>query len=166
MKTGLLERVMTRRYGRPTMGIRHGLPAKCWNLHDPDHAAAFYVGMKWNSAAGAQYTPLKEIYGDVFGGFLIKNILKVAVLLPREVYGLWNIEELRDLPQVRHALVRDPAVDYFMDAANVWYYGHRRGDLYVYDTATDELDSLGPIEQALEELLEDWEAARQANKDR
>jgi hypothetical protein len=48
-----------------------------------------------------------------------------------------------------------------MGASNVWYYGVKRGELYVFDTAYDELDSLGPIEPALEELVDQWEAAGQ-----
>jgi len=46
-----------------------------------------------------------------------------------------------------------------MDASNVWYYGHKKGELYVFDTETDELDSLGPVESALEALMDQWEDA-------
>jgi hypothetical protein len=53
----------------------------------------------------------------------------------------------------------DPTVAFFMDASNVWFYGHRDGTLFVYDSETDELDDLGPIEAALEKVIADWEAS-------
>jgi hypothetical protein len=53
----------------------------------------------------------------------------------------------------------DPAIDYFMDQYNVYYYGIKRGELYAFDSATDELDSLGPVESAVQTLLDDIEDA-------
>jgi len=35
----------------------------------------------------------------------------------------------------------------------------KAGELFVFDTATDELDSLGPFESAFHSLLAQWEAA-------
>jgi hypothetical protein len=161
MRTGLLEKVLMRRFGQPVLCIDEGLAAKSWDGKPPNEQALLYVGMKWHGLLGARYASLREIYGNAFGGYLLKNSLKVAVLVPREVYGLWNIDELRMLPAVQHAQVLDPAIDYFMDAANVWYYGHKAGELWVYDTTFDELDCPGPIEPALEELMEQWDAAGQ-----
>jgi len=117
--------------------------------------------MEWTESRDARFAPLKGIYGDIFGGFLIKNILKVAILLPKKVYGLWNIEELRKRPAVQRAIVRDPAINFFMDEANVLFYGIKDGKLYVFDAETDELDSLGPIEPALETVMDELESARE-----
>ena len=161
MKLGILERVLIRRYGQPRLCIADGLIAKSWNSEPPHEHALLYVGMKWQGYLGARFASLKEIYGDALGGYLHKNALKVASLLPRDIYGIWNIDELRSLPAVQHALILDPAIDYFMDAANVWYYGHKAGELWVYDTTFDELDCLGPIEPAIEELIEQWIVAGQ-----
>jgi hypothetical protein len=47
-----------------------------------------------------------------------------------------------------------------MDAANVWYYGVKDADLWVYDRETDELDNEGPLEDALEALIGEWEVAK------
>jgi len=58
---------------------------------------------------------------------------------------------------VQSALLMDPAIDYFMEAANVWYYGLKGTELYVFDSEFDELDSLGPVEPALEEVIDRWE---------
>ncbi len=117
--------------------------------------------MKWEGRLGTRFAGLKGIYGNAFGGFLVGNSLKIAVLLPRKVWGLWRIDELQMLRPVRIALAIDPAIDFFMDAANVWYYGHKEGELYVFDAETDELDSLGPIEPALDSLIDQWEEAGQ-----
>ncbi len=83
------------------------------------------------------------------------------MLLPGSFYELWNIDELRGLPAVQHAQTKDPAIDYFMEAYNVYYYGLKAGELYVFDAETDELDSLGPVESALETLIDEFESARE-----
>jgi hypothetical protein len=160
MKAGLLERILTCRYGEPTISTRHGLPARCWNLGDPDYSSALYTGMKWSGPLGTRYASLKDIYGDVFGGFLIINTLKVAMLSPHKVWGLWNIDEFRMQPEVRHALARNPNIDFFMDQDMVLFYGIKKEQLFVFDAETDELDSLGPVEPALETVLDELEAAR------
>ena len=54
---------------------------------------------------------------------------------------------------------KDSAIDFFMDAYNVYFYGIKRGELYVFDAETDELDSLGPIESALETVMDELESA-------
>ncbi len=157
MKSGLLEKVLTRRYGEPILCIRDGLAAKCWDRGDPDKEARLYIGMKWQSELGLRFRSLREIYGDSYGGVLVKNLLKAAILAPRQLFAVYNIDELRELPAVQRALLMDPAIDFFMHAANVWYYGLKGGELYVFDSEFDELDSLGPVEAALEEIMDRWE---------
>ncbi len=161
MNIGLLERILIRRYGQPIMTTRRDLPALCWNPDEFDYATVLYVGMEWKSILAHRFVSLKEIYGNAFGGFLIKNALKVAMLPPQTVYGLWAIGKFRVQPDVQRALTMDPAIDYFMDSSNVWFYGHKAGELYVFDSETDELDSLGPIESAIETLIDEWEAVRE-----
>ena len=158
MEAGVFERVLTRRYGKPVTSIRDGMGAKVWNPGDDNYEARLYLGMKWSGIASLRYASLRDIYGDSFGGVLIKNTLRAALLSPRSLFALWNIEELRMLPAVQYAVARDPGIDYFMDEDNVLYYGVKNGELYVFDTATHELDPLGPVEQALETMLDEWEA--------
>lgn len=158
MKTGVLEKVLTRRYGRPVVTTRRGLPARCWNPDEFDYATVLYIGMEWKGTAQLRLASLKEIYGDAFGGFLIKNTLKVANLLPQKVYGIWNIDDLRMQPEVQQALTKDPRIDFFMDAYNVYFYGIKQGQLYVFDAETDELDLLGPTEPALEKIMDELES--------
>jgi hypothetical protein len=158
MKTGLLERILTRRYGKPELCIRDGMAAKHWDTGFPNDEALLYAG-KWPGILAVRFASLKEIYGDTYGGFLFGDSLRAANLLSREIYALWNMDEFRVQPEVQHALVLDPAVDYFMDSFNIYFYGIKRGQLYVYDAGTDEFDSLGPIEAALEERLDELETA-------
>jgi hypothetical protein len=136
-----------------------GREARCWKPDEWDYDAVLYVGMQWHGRLGTRFASLKEIYGDACGGYLKKNLLKVALLLPRKIYGVWRIDDLHKLPPIRRALELDPSIVFFMDSANVWYYGHKAGELYVFDTQTDELDSLGPIERVLETLMDQWEVA-------
>jgi hypothetical protein len=155
MEIGILEKVLTRRYGQPITSIRHGMDARLWNTHNPDDEAVLYLGMKWTGLLQTRFSSLRGIYGDSCGGYLIKNALKAAILLPRKVYGVWNIDDLQMQPEVQQAVVMDPAIDYFMEASNVWFYGVKAGQLYVFDSETDELDRLGPVEPALETLMDE-----------
>jgi len=161
MKTGLLERMLVRRYGNSVACIRDGMPAKCWRIFQPEDESVLYTGMKWRGILEARFSSLREIYGDAFGGILINNCLKAAVLLPREFFAVWNIDELRSRPAVQRAAVRDPGIDFFMEAYNVYFYGVKAGKLFVFDSETDELDSLGPIESALETVMDEFEKARE-----
>jgi hypothetical protein len=155
MQAGILERVLTRRYGQPVLSIMDGLAAKCWNPDEFDYASVLYLGMKWHGEVGARFSSLRGIYGGSCGGYLIKNALRAAILLPKNVYGVWNIDDLRMQPALQHAIVMDPTIDYFMESSNVWFYGHKAGELYVFDSEYDELDCLGPIESALENVFND-----------
>jgi hypothetical protein len=155
MKPGLLEKVLTRCYGPPIPCIRDGLAAKSWNYAHPDEEALLYMGMKWEGKPSLRFSSLREIYGQASGGYLIKNALKVAVLTPRRIYGVWPMDEFQIQPEILHALTIDPGVDYFMDQYNVLFYGLKKGALYVFDSEMDEFDSLGPIETALERLMDE-----------
>ncbi len=164
MEAGILEKVLTRRHGQPLIAIRDGMAAKVWNTNHPDDEAGLYIGMQWRGILGARFQSLRGIYGDSCGGYLIKNTLKAAILLPKKTYGIWNIDDLRTQPEVLHAVTRDPAIDYFMEEHNVLFYGVKRRELYVLDAETDQSDSLGPIESALDTLMDEWESIRKENR--
>jgi hypothetical protein len=166
MQTGLLEKTLTRRHGRPLACIRDCMSARYWNTGQPDYEAVLYVGMKWHGILGARFAGLKEIYGDAFGGFLMGDSLRAALLSSKQVYALWNIDDLLMQPEVQHALVKAPGIDFFMDAYNVWFYGIKKGELYVFDAEYDELDSLGPIERALETVLIEFESTLEEDSSR
>jgi hypothetical protein len=159
MSAGLLEKILIRRYGQPNLILRRGMIAKSWKTPYPEDESLLYMGMKWKGELAARFGSLQDIYGDACGGYLLKNILKVAVLISKDIYGLWNVDELRAQPDVHHAVAKDPSVDYFMDEVNVRFFGIKKGQLYVFDAEFDELYSLGPIEPALHALMDQWEAA-------
>ena len=159
MESGILERVLTCRYGKPVICIRDGMAARSWNSDDPRSEALLYVGMKWSGLLNMRFSSLRAIYGDSAGGFLQGDSLRAALLWPKPVHALWYIDDLRVQPEVMHALSKDPAIEYFMDSNNVYFYGLKAGQLYVFDAETDELDPLGPVEQALETLMDEVEAA-------
>jgi hypothetical protein len=165
MNTGIIEKILYRRYGQPTPSIENPFIKFTWNTDNPDDECILYMHMK-SRQKGRPHPSIKEIYGDAIGGFLIGDSLKIASLSTEKIWGLPHIDKLRTLQVIEHSAVMDPQVDYFMDAANVWYYGVKRGDLYVFDTTFDELDSLGPIEAALETLMDEWESSRQRVRNR
>jgi len=115
--------------------------------------------LAWTDSLRAEYGALEPIYGNARGAFLVKSSLKVATLSGPAEWGLYPIELLREQPEVRFANSIDPDLAFFMDASNVWYYGLKQGQLWCFDAATDELDSCGPVEQALEALIGKWEIA-------
>ena len=87
MSVGLLERILVRRYGQPNLIISDGMMAKSWPTPYPDDESLLYMGMKWKGELAARFGSLKDIYGDACGGYLVKNILKVAVIVPETFTG-------------------------------------------------------------------------------
>jgi hypothetical protein len=99
------------------------------------------------------------IYGDARGGFVIGDSLKLSLLEGPNVFGLHRIEELQGQQEIQRASALDPQIAFFMDSANVWFYGIKAGELFVYDAETAELDSLGPVDSALRTLLLEFDEA-------
>ena len=158
MKNGLFEKILNKRYGKPTISEKGYLIEKIWGKENDDVASVLYVDMKDYGVTCSCISWLKYLYGDSIGGFLIGNSLKIASLSAKPIFGLYTIYELQKQPEVQKALSIDQNVDFFMDASNVWYYGLKSGELFVYDTETFELDPLGPVEMALETLIDEWES--------
>jgi hypothetical protein len=155
---GILEKVLVDLNGPAEIVEGHPFREKRWNSGGPD-CDVLYFGTDWTTKPAVDLKMHKALYGDACGGFLAGNSLKVAMLSSRTVFGLYTIEELLALPPVQRARELDAAVQYFMDAANVWYYGHKNGGLFVYDVESDEVDELGPLEKELLKLIEEWRAA-------
>jgi len=159
MSSGLFEGILRRRYGAPRISREGPFVQWCWNDAQPEASSVLYLGNEGRPQALERFPGLATIYGDAVGGFLIGDSLKLAMLVPHHVYGLYHIAELLSQPELLLARRLDPAVEFFMDAANVWYYGQKGGNLYVFDAETSELDALGPLQVALEELLGEWASA-------
>jgi hypothetical protein len=101
---------------------------------------------------------LEPIYGNFRGGVVLGDWLHIATFARPDIWGLYPIRELQATPQIREALAREPGICYFMDAANVWYYGVRDGELWCYDTDPDEFYSFGPMAEGFEQLLRMYES--------
>jgi hypothetical protein len=156
---GLFHRILTQRYGMPEVSSSRGLVTNQWNVQDESKRCILYLGMNWEAQNDNFKSAYKELYGDAFGGYLLLNSIKIATLAGVEVYGLYTIEQLQERPEIFQAKTIDPDIHFFMDSANVWFYGHKNGYLYVYDGETEELDQLGLIEIEIEKLLIQWEEA-------
>lgn len=154
MKKGILERMLIKRYGQPYNAIEHGMHAHCWNLHKDDFHTCLYQGMNWRSLNGLRFKSLREIYGSSIGGYLLRHGLRVVNLTEYDIPGIWNIDEFRIQPNVQHAYILDPKIDYFMDQDNYNYYGIKGDDLYEYNSEYEEVTLLGPIEPAIEEVFD------------
>lgn len=154
---GLLEKVLTCRYGTPESEPNNGMIAKYWRRAD-SHASILYFDRDSEKRAQTDATVHSVLYGDCCGGKLIGGALKIATLRDCSVWDLYNLRELSQQPEVLRAQALFAGVEYFMDAANVWFYGHRGGYLYVYDAEVDEVYELGTLESALDIIFDEWEA--------
>jgi len=156
---GLLERVLRDRYGEPAILVSGLFREFQWNTNCESRKCVLYKPNPPGIDVASPLGDLGSIYGDAVGGFFLLNALKVAMLEGPNVFGLYKIDELQAHPAVRYANTLDPAIAFFMDASNEWYYGVNRGELYVLDSAFKELHLLGGAHSQLHRLLEQWEEA-------
>lgn len=156
---GILPAVLTKLYGWPHVIESSPWIEHRWNERRFENCCILYEPMPQDAIATSNATGLEELYGDSIGGFLVGDSLKIATRCDLKIWGLYRIVELRNHPAVLHAQLQDSNISYFMDAANTWYYGVKAGDLWVYDTAGDELDCLGEISCGLQTLIQQWDAA-------
>jgi hypothetical protein len=156
---GILERVLVRLYGQPDETYIQGMRAKIWGGPKASLSELYYSA-DWTRPPASDFRVHQQIYGACCGGTLVDDSLKVAMPSSKKLFGIYNLHELGERMEVKRAMELDPDLAFFMAASNVWYYGHKCGRLFVYDAPFDELDDLGPIESALEEVIERWEAAK------
>ncbi len=154
-----IESVLKDRYGDPTIAPGADFLEYRWNEHDEKLTCLLYKALATSSAGNVKLRALGPVYGDALGGFLLLDSLRLAMLAGPPVYGLYAIDELWAQPEVSDANRLNREIQFFMDAANVWFYGMKEGELYVYDSEAAELMRLGPFDLAIRELLEQWEQA-------
>ncbi len=157
--SGLFYKILTRRYGVPKVISSRGYVTNQWNAENESNRCVLYLGMTWGGQSDEFKRTYKGLYGTAFGGYLLLNSLKIATLAGVDIYGLYTIEELQSRREIVQANTIDPDIHFFMDSSNVWFYGHKKGYLYVYDGETDELAQLGLIEAEIEKLIMQWEGA-------
>ncbi len=156
---GLIENVLTERFGLPTilpseLGAEHR-----WNTDEEGLECILFEPLVWDERLRCKHGILEALYGDAKGGFLLGDTLKVSLLEGPRVFGLYLIDELRSQPDVRRAHELDREICFFMDSANVWFYGLKAGELFVYDSGTRELNDLGPVQPAMQQVLIEFEEA-------
>ncbi|MDC3960247.1 hypothetical protein [Polyangium jinanense] len=156
---GILERVLIRRYGQPDETYKEGMRAKIW-ASGTAFVSVLYYSTDWTRPPASEFRMHQQIYGACRGGTLVDSSLKVAMPAWETPFYLYGLHGLGEQVEVKRALELDPELSFFMDASNVWYFGHKQGKLFVYDAPFDELDELGPIESALEEIIAQWEEAK------
>jgi hypothetical protein len=154
---GILERVLVRRYGQPELKYEDGMQKKIWR-EGTAFFSDLYYSTDWTRPPASDFRMHQPIYGASSGGTLVGDSLKVATPWSKKVYGIYNLHTFGERMEVQRAMELDPELAFFMAASNVQYYGHKCGRLFVYDAAFDELDDLGPIESALEEIIANWDA--------
>lgn len=159
---GLLENVLEQRFGPQTVSSADAVVEHRWNIDDECRECILYKTLSWNDRLRRKYGVLEELYGDSRGGFILGDSLRLSLLEEPSVFGLYQIEELQSRPEVRRANKLDPQICFFMDSANVWFYGLRNGELFVYDSGTEELDTLGPVKPAIQHLVDEFEDATRA----
>lgn len=160
---GLIEEIVEKRFGKPTLSIQENLIHKHWTKKNPEAFSKLYFSLKCNDDIHLKHTKnLKLIYGDAIGGFFIGTPqtggdLRIAMLNNQKIFGLYRIKDLQLHENIQKALSKEKGIDFFMDDSNILYYGCKNENLYIYDSETDELDSLGPLDEALEKLIIDTE---------
>jgi hypothetical protein len=127
-----------------------------WRANDPDTLSRLYARDLANKEATDLPDTLLACYGEFGGGFLIGTSLKMATIDGRDVYGLYTIEELAAQPEVQRVTDVRPNLRFFLDAANVWYYGIEGDSLVAFDAELGELTQLGQLGPALAGLLSEW----------
>jgi hypothetical protein len=157
MATGIIEHILIRRYGPAEAVVSPSGVDAYWRRGESSLNCHLYGELVWSEDLRQSFGTLEVIYGNKRGGFLMHDWFRIATLVGPPVFGLYEIRALQSTPEVRRANQLDPDICFFMDSANVSYYGVRDGILCCYDTDPADLYSLGPIRQALESLLEEFE---------
>jgi len=157
MPSGIIEQTLIRRYGPAEPVVSPSGVDACWRRGEASLNCQLYGDLVWSESLRQSFGTLEAIYGNKRGGFLMHDWFRIATLAGPPVFGLYEIRDLQSTPEVRRANELDPDICFFMDSANVSFYGVRDGILCCYDTDPADLYSLGPIQHALDILLEEFE---------
>jgi hypothetical protein len=153
---GIIEQLLEARLGSPTIHRSAGGDELIWTHEQRELKCGLYKGLRWNKVLRQNLGILEPIYGDTRAGSLFDGRLKLSAIDGLKVFGIYPFETLQQHRAVQEANNRDPDICFFMDSANVWFYGVKDSNLFVFDAATDELDCLGPIAEQLDEVIAQW----------
>ncbi|MEN1681433.1 MAG: hypothetical protein AAGJ46_17775 [Planctomycetota bacterium] len=157
----MLRQILTARFGMPTTYEYAGSVFDRWREGTPEECSVLLPSQALiqNACGGLQFSDLYgDVYGDIYGAFLggETGALKVACRSRHPVYGLRSIEQLNSHPALQEARDLLPGIVYFMDAANVVFYGVIEGKLFAFDTEDAVVECLGAIESGVVGVLEQW----------
>ena len=156
---GLVEELLNERYGAPKIVYTTHLLEYQWNDEIESHRCRLYKIAASERSSNTKWGVFEHVYGDTLGGFLLHDSLRLAMLTGPSVYGLYLLNELQSQPEIMDAMQLNPNIHFFMDAANVWYYGLIKDKMFVYDSETKELYCLGSLKHAFLDLIQQWEQA-------
>ncbi len=151
--TGILERALTHQYGPATVC---GTKSDCrhqWNAGDKRLECTLFMASSPHQQRPSENDLVSLFYGDSRGGFLLGDSLKVSLLEGPPIFCLYKLEELQSQEEVKLAHKLDPHIFFLMDSENIWFYGIKDGELFVYDSEVHELSNLGPVEASIQRLL-------------
>jgi hypothetical protein len=151
--TGIVEQALSERFGPGTEEDQRENLAICRWLpkDDPRTNRLFYSSTK------SLFIPaLVPIYGRAHAGILAGRALKLSALGPPVPFGVPELESYLHAPELAEVLSETSGITFFMDAANVYFYGMLNGEVIEYDAETAESDSLGPPDRAVPDIMDRW----------
>lgn len=152
----VIETLLIKKYGMPEIVNAPNYIEYWWNRDDESKSSVLYVDYNIDESELIRNRKCQNIYGKYCGGFIIGDSLKIATLSGIKIYGLYSLGELQGQLELCKIYDRYPKITFFMDAANVWFYGFQDNSLFVYDLDTDELDEIDELESGLEAVIDEW----------
>jgi hypothetical protein len=130
----------------------NGLIVRRWRAkEDPMTSRLFY-----GSAEGAVAPALRPVYGSAHAGIIAGRALKLAAFGPPVPFGVPEAGGYHQAPELAGVLAARDDLVFFMDAANVYFYGISDDTVVEYDAETGELDNSGPPETAVPAIIGSW----------
>jgi len=151
--TGIIEQYLCNRLGHWVEEVEQGeLVMRRWlPKEDPMTSRLFY-----KSPEGVAVPALQRVYGSAHAGILAGRALKLAAFGPPVPFGVPEAVGYRRAPELANVFETSRNLVFFMDAANVYFYGMSDGMVVQYDAETDELDDSGPPESAIPTIIDSW----------
>jgi hypothetical protein len=143
--TGIVERILTDRFGPGVEeSEREGFVVRRWLPKDDPRTSRLFYSSKERLLIPA----LEPIYGAAHAGILAGRALKLAIPSSPAPFGVPELRSYLNAPELAGVLAETGDLIFFMDAANVYFYGMSNGEIIEYDAETTELDSLGSPDSA------------------
>jgi hypothetical protein len=151
--TGIIEQYLCDRLGHWVEEVEQGgLVVRRWLPKEhPMTSRLFY-----NSPGGPVVPALQRVYGSAHAGILAGRALKLAAFGPPVPFGVPEAAGYRRAPELVNVFESSGNLVFFMDAANVYFYGMSNGMVVEYDAETGELDDSGEPESAVPAIIDSW----------